>query len=143
MVYDNELVGLTLADAEALQQLIEQEPNTRILGGSFGVMLYRIGNQFYDSSKVATKRKEVVDELETLQSNNEIKAGELSTTRKIENLKIKLESLDKILEYGNALMRTGNPVVLLDSSLVEKSSKNMKGYLVNNGFFDAEVDYSI
>lgn len=143
MVYDNELVGLTLADAEALQQLIEQEPNTRILGGSFGVMLYRIGNQFYDSNKVAAKRKEVVDELETLQSNNEAKAGELSTTRKIENLKIKLESLEKILEYGNALMRTGNPVVLLDSSLVEKSSKNMKGYLVNHGFFDAEVDYSI
>ena len=79
MVYDNELVGLTLADAEALQQLIEQEPNTRILGGSFGVMLYRIGNQFYDSSKVATKRKEVVDELETLQSNNEIKADRKST----------------------------------------------------------------
>ena len=143
VVYDNELVGLTLADAEALQQLIEQEPNTRILGGSFGVMLYRIGNQFYDSNKVATKRKEVVDELETLQSNNEANAGELSTTRKIENLKIKLESLEKILEYGNALMRTGNPVVLLDSSLVEKSSKNMKGYLVNHGFFDAEVDYSI
>jgi outer membrane protein assembly factor BamA len=40
-------------------------------------------------------------------------------------------------------MRTGNPVVLLDSSLVEKSRKNMKGYLINHGFFDAEVGYSI
>ena len=143
MVYDNELVGLTIADAEALQQLIEQEPNTRILGGSFGVMLYRIGNQFYDSSKVAAKRKIVVDQLNALQLDNEGQSNELSYKRKVENLKIKLESLDKILEYGNALMRTGNPVVLLDSSLVEKSSKNMKGYLVNHGFFDAEVDFSI
>ena len=143
MVYDNELVGLTIADAEALQQLIEQEPNTRILGGSFGVMLYRIGNQFYDSSKVAAKRKIVVDQLNALQLENESQSNELSYKRKVENLKIKLESLDKILEYGNALMRTGNPVVLLDSSLVEKSSKNMKGYLVNHGFFDAEVDFSI
>ncbi len=143
MVYDNELVGLTIADAEALQQLIEQEPNTRILGGSFGVMLYRIGNQFYDSSKVAAKRKIVVDQLNALQLDNEGQSNELSYKRKVENLKIKLESLEKILEYGNALMRTGNPVVLLDSSLVEKSSKNMKGYLVNHGFFDAEVDFSI
>jgi hypothetical protein len=143
VVYDNELVGLSLADPEALQQLIEQEPNTRILGGSFGVMLYRIGNQFYDSSKVAAKRKKVVDELESLQSYDETQQGELPYKRKVENSKIKLEGLDKKIEYGNALMRTGNPVVLLDSSLVEKSSKNMKGYLVNHGFFDAEVDYSI
>ena len=143
VVYDNELVGLSLADPEALQQLIEQEPNTRILGGSFGVMLYRIGNQFYDSSKVAAKRKKVIDELESLQSYDETQQGELSYKRKVENSKIKLEGLDKKIEYGNALMRTGNPVVLLDSSLVEKSSKNMKGYLVNHGFFDAEVDYSI
>lgn len=143
MVYNNELVGLDKADAEALQQLLEQEPNTRILGGSFGVMLYRIGNQFYDSSKVATKRTKVVDELNALQLDNEVQSNELSYKRKVENLKIKLESLDKNLEYGNALMRTGNPVVLLDSSLVEKSRKNMKGYLINHGFFDAEVDFSI
>ena len=143
VVYNNELVGINIADAEALQQLLEQEPNTRILGVSFGVMLYRIGNQFYDSSKVAAKRKKVVDELEALQSNDAAQPSELSYKRKVENLKIKLESFDKILEYGNALMRTGNPVVLLDSSLVEKSRKNMKGYLINHGFFDAEVDYSI
>jgi len=143
VVYNNELVGINIADAEALQQLLEQEPNTRILGGSFGVMLYRIGNQFYDSSKVAAKRKKVIDELEALQSNDAVQPSELSYKRKVENLKIKLESFDKILEYGNALMRTGNPVVLLDSSLVEKSRKNMKGYLINHGFFDAEVDYSI
>jgi hypothetical protein len=143
VVYDNELVGLDKSDAEALQQLLEQEPNTRILGGSFGVMLYRIGNQFYDSSKVATKRTKVVDELNALQLDNEVQSNELSYKRKVENLKIKLESLDKNLEYGNALMRTGNPVVLLDSSLVEKSRKNMKGYLINHGFFDAEVDFSI
>mgnify|MGYP003899363763 FL=1 len=142
-VYDNELVGLNKADGDALQQLLEQEPNTRILGGSFGVMLYRIGNQFYDSSKVATKRTKVVDELNALQLDNEVQSNELSYKRKVENLKIKLEGLEKILEYGNALMRTGNPVVLLDSNLVEKSRKNMKGYLVNHGFFDAEVDFSI
>ena len=143
VVYDNELVGINQADADALQQLLEQEPNTRILGTSPGVLLYRLGSQFYDSSKVAAKRQEVIDRLNTLQLNKEEQSSELAYKRKGENLKLKLEGLDKKIEYGNTLMRTGNPVVILDSNLVEKSSKNMKGYLVNHGFFDATVDYSI
>ena len=143
MVYDNELVGINQADADALQQLLEQEPNTRILGTSPGVMLYRLGSQFFDSSKVAAKRQKVIDQLNTLHLNKEEQSSELAYKRKGENLKLKLEGLDKKIEYGNTLMRTGNPVVILDSNLVEKSSKNMKGYLVNHGFFDATVDYSI
>jgi outer membrane protein insertion porin family len=143
VVYDNELVGINQADADALQQLLEQEPNTRILGTSPGVMLYRLGSQFYDSSKVAAKRQKVIDQLNTLQLNKEEQSSELAYKRKGENLKLKLEGLDKKIEYGNTLMRTGNPVVILDSNLVEKSSRNMKGYLINHGFFDAAVDYNI
>ena len=143
MVYENELVGINQADADALLQLLEEAPNTRILGTSPGVMLYRLGSQFYDSSKVAAKRQKVIDQLNTLQLNKEEQSSELAYKRKGENLKLKLEGLDKKIEYGNTLMRTGNPVVLLDSNLVDKSSKNMKGYLVNHGFFDAAVDYSI
>lgn len=143
MVYDNELVGVKQADADALTLLLEQEPNTRFLGTSLGVMLYRFGNQFYDSSKVADKRKETNDRLISLQSTRDSVGNELIYKRKEEKLKLRLEGLDKKLEYGNTLMRTGNPVVLLDSTLVEKSRKNMKGYLINHGFFDADVKFSI
>jgi outer membrane protein insertion porin family len=143
VVYDNELVGVKQADADALTLLFEQEPNTRFLGTSVGVMLYRFGNQFYDSSKVADNRKETYDRLISLQSKRDSVENELIYKRKEEKLKLRLEGLDKKLEYGNTLMRTGNPVVLLDSSLVEKSRKNMKGYLINHGFFDAEVNFSI
>ena len=143
MVYDNELVGVKQADADALTLLLEQEPNTRFLGTSLGVMLYRFGNQFYDSSKVADKRKETNDRLISLQSTRDSAGNELIYKRKEEKLKLRLEGLDKKLEYGNTLMRTGNPVVLLDSTLVEKSRKNMKGYLINHGFFDADVNFSI
>ncbi len=143
MVYDNELVGVKQADADALTQLLEQEPNTRFLGTSMGVMLYRFGNQFYDSSKVASKRKVTSEQLIALQSTKDSVGNELNYKQKEEKLKLRLESLDNKLEFGNTLMRTGNPVVLLDSSLVEKSRKNMKGYLINHGFFDADVNFSI
>lgn len=143
VVYDNELVGVKQADGDALTHLFEQEPNTRFLGTSLGVMLYRFGNQFYDSSKVASKRKATSEQLLALQSTKDSVGTELSYKRKEEKLKLRLESLDKKLEFGNTLMRTGNPVVLLDSSLVEKSRKNMKGYLINHGFFDADVTFKV
>ncbi len=143
MVYDNELVGVKQADADALTQLLEQEPNTRFLGTSMGVMLYRFGNQFYDSSKVASKRKVTSEQLIALQSTKDSVGNELNYKQKEEKLKLRLESLDNKLEFGNTLMRTGNPVVLLDSSLVEKSRKNMKGYLINHGFFDADVNFKV
>lgn len=143
MVYENELVGIKQADPDALTQLIEQEPNTRFFGTSLGVMLYRFGNQFYDSSKVAAKREVTSDRLLALQSTKDSVGTELSYKRKEEKLKLRLESLDKKLEFGNTLMRTGNPVMLLDSSLVEKSRKNMKGYLINHGFFDADVTFNV
>ena len=143
MVYENELVGIKQADTDALTQLIEQEPNTRFFGTSLGVMLYRFGNQFYDSSKVAAKREVTSDRLLALQSTKGSVGTELSYKRKEEKLKLRLESLDKKLEFGNTLMRTGNPVVLLDSSLLEKSRKNMKGYLINHGFFDADVTFNV
>ncbi len=143
MVYDNELVGVKQADADALTQLLEQEPNTRFLGTSMGVMLYRFGNQFYDSSKVASKRKVTSEQLIALQSTKDSVGNELNYKQKEEKLKLRLESLDNKLEFGNTLMRTGNPVVLLDSSLVEKSRKNIKGYLINHGFFDADVNFNV
>jgi hypothetical protein len=122
---------------------LEQEPNTRFLGTSVGVMLYRFGNQFFDSSKVASKRKVTSEQLIALKSTKDSVGNELNYKQKEEKLKLRLESLDNKLEFGNTLMRTGNPVVLLDSSLVEKSRKNMKGYLINHGFFDADVNFKV
>uniref|UniRef100_UPI0040481798 translocation and assembly module lipoprotein TamL n=1 Tax=Algoriphagus sp. TaxID=1872435 RepID=UPI0040481798 len=143
VVYDNVLLGINKADEDALQQLLEQEPNTRILGSSFGVSLFRLGEHFFDSSKIAKKRLQTYEQLRELQQTKESQGEALSYKRKEEKLRNKLESFDIILEYGNAFMRTGNPAVLLDSMLVEKSAKNMKGYLINHGFFDAKVNYNV
>jgi len=143
VLFDNEVSGVKLADVDQLQLLIEQEPNTRILGSSLGVTLYRIGDSFFDSSKVAEKRNQTRTALSILQEQADSLSTEVSFRRKVEKLKSKQDALANKLEYGNTLMRTGNPVAVLDSSLLDKSFKNMKGYLVNHGFFDAEVTYDV
>ncbi|MCE2707418.1 MAG: BamA/TamA family outer membrane protein [Bacteroidota bacterium] len=143
VVYENEVKGVNRADLEDLQGLIEQEPNTRFLGGSLGVGIYALGNSFFDSSKVSQKYDKVRSNLREIQSQVDSLGPKTSLKQKEEKLKSKLELLENTLEFGNRLMRTGNPVVVLDSTLVEKSFKNMKGYLVNHGFFDAKVSYSV
>ncbi len=143
IVYENEIVGIKNSNQEELYSLIEQIPNTRFLGVSVGVLIYRFGDNFFDSSKVAKKLSLSETELEQLKSKKDTLTKESKRRKREEKLLSRISALENKLQYGNAIMRTGNPVVILDSSLIEKSSKNMKGYLTNHGFFDSEVQFSV
>ena len=143
VVYENEIKGIKNSKEEELYSLIEQEPNTRFLGVSVGVLIHRFGANFFDSAKVAEKLNLIQAELEEIKSKKDTLTKESKQRKREEKLQSRIASLENKLQYGNAIMRTGNPVVILDSGLMEKSSKNMKGYLTNHGFFDSKVQYSI
>ena len=143
IVYENKIEGIKSSNQEELYGLIEQEPNTRFLGVSVGVLIHRFGSNFFDSTRVAGKLNAFKEELEQLRSQRDTLIKEVKQRKREEKLQSRISALENKLEYGNAIMRTGNPVVILDSSLIEKSSKNMKGYLNNHGFFDSEVQFSV
>jgi outer membrane protein insertion porin family len=142
-VYENELKGIDKADKEALYGLLEQEPNTRFLGASLGVTIYRFGSRFYDSSKVANSLAESVAELNQVKLALDSLPEDNKLQKRGEKLGSKIEGLKKKLEYGNTVMRTGNDVVILDSTKTNATVNNLKGYLVNHGFFDAKVNYEV
>lgn len=143
MVYENNLSGIEKSNQEELSNLIEQEPNTRFLGTSIGVLIYRFGESFYDSIKVVEELKAVNQELSQVRTQIDTATSSLRLRKKEDKLKTKAVALQDKLEYGNALMKTGNPLVILDSALLEKTYRNMQGYLVNHGFFDSKVTYSV
>lgn len=143
VLYENELQGIEKSDQEALYGLLDQEPNTRFLGTSLGVNIYRFGEKFYDSLKIADELGVLKMEKAEIEKSRKNNPDDRKLEKREEKLSSKIEGLTKKLDYGNALMRTGNPVTLLDSNLVEKSSKNLEAYLVNHGFFEAEVDYEV
>jgi outer membrane protein assembly factor BamA len=143
MVYENNLSGIEKANQEELLSLIEQEPNTRFFGTSIGVLIYRFGESFYDSIKVVEELKAVNQELSQVRAQIDTASSSLRLRKKEDKLKTKAEGLQDKLEYGNALMKTGNPLVILDSALLEKTYRNMQGYLVNHGFFDSKVNFSV
>ena len=143
VVYENTISGTDKVSKEALFELVDQESNTRLLGISAGVLIYNLGENFYDREKTSTSLQENRSELESLNSALDTLGESPKLEKKIYKLSTKIQSLEKKLEYGNGLMRTGNPLVILDSTLTQKTVNNMKGYLVNHGFFEGDVQYQV
>ncbi|WP_026965937.1 BamA/TamA family outer membrane protein [Algoriphagus terrigena] len=142
-VYENEITGIEKSEKEDLYGLIEQEPNTRFLGGSLGVTIYRIGENFYDSTKVAAKLSLANEKLSAIELARDTLPDDKKLRKKSEKLSSQIDGLEKKLEFGNAVMRTGNPLVVLDSAETETTVDNLKGYLVNHGYFDSDVAYEV
>jgi hypothetical protein len=144
-LYENKLEGVELSDEEILTSLISQEPNTRIpfSNRSIGVSIYRIGTWFYDSLEVANKLQEKELEKKELLIKRDESPETLKVQKKLDRINTQLESLEEKLEFGNILMRTGNPVVLLDSTKTKNSAQEIQDYLANHGFFDAKTHFEV
>lgn len=144
-LFENELSGVEKADEEALAGLIQPETNFRIplLNVSPGVTIYRVGKSFFDSARVARKISEKEQELEEIKIQLDSLGDDRKLLKKRDKAESRIESLNHKAEFGNGLMRTGNPVALLDSSLIDRSVKNMSGYLQNNGFFDSSLGFEV
>lgn len=142
---NNVLEGIEKANRLDIEGLFIQEPNTRIplTNSSLGVSIYRLGKSFYDSAKVSrkldTKNAELLEVKALLDENPDNR----KLIKKRDKLQSRTEDLKKMLEYGNFLMRTGNPVTVLDSTETEKTVTEIDNYLYNKGFLDAQVDFQV
>nr|WP_283773947.1 BamA/TamA family outer membrane protein [Aquiflexum sp. TKW24L] len=143
LVYDVNVKGVKKSDKSDISDLIQQNPNTRVplLNTSVGISIYRFGEWVYDSTKHLNRQAELLAERDTLRKISDEKQLSKKQIKRINKINNNLTSLGKKLEYGNFFMRTGNPRVIFDSTLTEETTRQMKFYLVNNGFFDAETDF--
>ncbi len=145
VLFENELNGLDQVNKEDISPLIIQEPNTRIpvINYSLGVNIYRFGQLFYDSSKVATKLAMKREELDSIGTLRGITPDNRKLIKKYDKLESKVKSLEKKTEFGNFVMRTGNPVTILDSAVTKTTTTEIRNYLYNIGFMDASVDFEV
>lgn len=145
VLYDTKIEGIKLSDEEVLTSIISQEPNTRIpfSNRSLGVSIYRVGTWFYDSAKVSGKLERKQLELKQVQLERDSLPQDRKLQKRQDKLNTQIEGMEEKLEFGNLIMRTGNPVVLLDSTKTKDSAKEIEDYLVNHGFFDAKTSYTV
>jgi hypothetical protein len=133
------------SNPEAVRNLIQQKPNTRIpiLNVSPGVFIYDIGKLTYDSVRIASRKTELEKEREQLAK---LITGEKASRRhakRYDKIVSQINTLDRKLEYGNWFMRTGNPKTIYDSVQTFESERQIRFYLMNNGFFEAEVSTEV
>lgn len=145
LLYDVNTKGIERSDSESIRNLIQQKPNIRVpvLNFSAGVFLYDIGEGMYDSARTAARKAELENEkAQLIQLISENKATKRHN-RRYDKIVSRTNTLERKLDYGNWFMRTGNPRVIYDSILTYESERQIKFYLMNNGFFDAEVSTEV
>ncbi len=145
LVYDVETRGVDRSNAETIRSNIQQKPNTRIplLNISPGVILYKIGQVPYDSAHIAERLVTWEKEKQAIDTQMEAQGDSPKLNRRLGKVVSHISRLERKLEYGNWFMRTGNPLVIYDSLKTEESRQQILAYLVNYGFFDANVETEV
>lgn len=145
LVYDTKLVGVQKSDPEDIKNLIIQKPNTRIPFTNFsvGVFIYNFGLLSYDSVRLAERKNNYEKERRQLELSLNTNPNQRKLEKRYSKINSQLATLDRKLNYGNWFMRTGNPVILYDSSKTYESEVQINSYLANHGFFDAEVSAEV
>ncbi|MBC6699358.1 translocation and assembly module lipoprotein TamL [Hymenobacter puniceus] len=133
-----ELEGVKQADAERIQALYRQEPNSRFPLPKLAI--YQLGRTFYTPDKLQRKldaTRARYDERILAARPDSALVGKLLTKRERQTRRLQL-ALDK----GNAIMRLGEPPVIYDSALTRQTAEQIATFLKSKGFFRSGVQYS-
>lgn len=133
-----ELEGVKQADAERLQALYRQKPNSRFPLPKLAI--YQLGRSFYNSGRIERKldstRAEYNRRILAARPDS-AKVGRLLTRRERRTRRLQL-----VLDKGNAIMRLGEPPVVYDTALTRQTADQLATFLKSKGFFRSQVSYS-
>ncbi|WBO86132.1 translocation and assembly module lipoprotein TamL [Hymenobacter yonginensis] len=133
-----ELKGVKQADAERIQALYRQKPNSRFPLPKLAI--YQLGHTFYTPDKLQRKldatRARYNERIVAARPDSAL-VGKLLTKRERQTRRLQL-ALDK----GNAIMRLGEPPVIYDSALTRQTAEQIATFLKSKGFFRSRVQYS-
>ncbi|QKG56364.1 BamA/TamA family outer membrane protein [Hymenobacter sp. BRD128] len=130
--------GLTTPQQERLLTLVQQKPNRTIPIPKLAV--YQFGHSFYDSTrierKIANIKQKYAGRLASAQGDS-ARSGKL-LARRDRRLARKRTALEK----GNSLMRLGEPPVIYDPSLSQRTVEQLTTYLRSQGYFRATATFT-
>jgi len=130
--------GLTPAQQERMLTLVQQKPNRTIPIPKLAV--YQFGHSFYDSvrieRKIAAIRQKYANKLADTQADSARRGKLLARRDKL------LARKRTALEKGNAIMRLGEPPVIYDPTLSQRTVEQLTTYLRSQGYFRATATYT-
>ena len=137
IIQDSSYVDNNILNLEDLASVIKQKPNRKVmLKARLHLRLYNLSSQ-ERIVKSSLKNQEKVE-----RKNKKIREKNKKKTAKKPKYASKNE-LETKLTFGERLRNAGEPPVILDSLALEKSIKQLSIYLINKGYFNNSVEYSI
>ena len=145
LLVEQEIKGNEIISTGELEDFYRQEANLQfpLIPWAPYVSLYYLGENFYDKDKIRRKRDELAQKYDRRIAEAEEEGNDSRAQRLREKKRSKIEKKNKVLEEGNVLMRTGEPIVVFDSTLTKQTAQQMERYLHSKGFFHGEVGYNI
>ncbi|MBD2716669.1 BamA/TamA family outer membrane protein [Microvirga sp. STR05] len=133
-----QLEGVKQADAERIQALYRQKPNSRFPLPKLAI--YQLGRGFYNPDRLQRKlddTRALFDQRILDARPDSSQVGKLLTKRERRTRRLQL-ALDK----GNAIMRLGEPPVIYDSALTRQTAEQIAIFLKSKGFFRSHMRYT-
>ncbi len=145
LLVEQNIKGNETISTGALEGFYRQEPNLQfpLIPWAPYVSIYYLGENFYNKEKIRRKRDEQAERYDEKIAEAESNGRDTRADRLRQKKRDKIEKKEKVLEEGNLLMRVGEPIVVLDSSLTKQTAEQMELYLHSKGFFHGEVGYNI
>ena len=142
LLYNQKISTSQKSIKENLNRQLVQKPNSRIwfLPIAPYTYVYYLGLKGYDTTKYELNKAEITTKFEEKIANTS-KVNKVSRYRRKLNKKVGKEN--KKIDEGNLLMRWGEPIVVFDSSEIDKSRRNLDVYMKSNGWFMAEANYEV
>ncbi len=130
--------GLSTAQQERMLTLVQQKPNRTIPIPKLAI--YQFGHSLYDSTRIERKisgiKSKYANELANAQGDS-ARTGKL-LARRDRRLARKRTALEK----GNSIMRLGEPPVIYDPALSQRTVDQLTTYLRSQGYFRAHASYT-
>lgn len=141
-LYKQQVEGVDKNLENEINNLITLKPNTRIpIIGPLGAALYERGEDDFDTAQINQRKRNAIAQLDAkIQERTE--AGK-STTKLEAKKNRKIARFDRKLKDGNFRMKTGSPLAVFDSVIVEQTKDRINSFLINSkGFRKANVTTS-
>ncbi len=121
-------IDSTLSKDPKTYNQLYQKPNTKLLGIPIRLHLYNLAKVNQDS---------LYQDWLIRKPNRKKRITKLLSKKQVDRLGVGLSGINEWVKS------TGEPPTIIDESKVKRSTKQLKAYYWNNGWFNTEVDYKI
>ncbi|MBG8554780.1 translocation and assembly module lipoprotein TamL [Hymenobacter guriensis] len=135
LLYRARLQGAREVNADRLEALYQQKPNTRFPLPKLAI--YQLGQYFYNPERLQRQLEEErtrYDSLIRLAGRDSVTVGNLLLKREKHTQRHQL-----VLSKGNALMRIGEAPVVYDSALTARTVEQLGIFLRSQGYFRSQA----